>query len=367
MNESPLGFSTRLLSYLAAVLLPTFVVLVYQGLVASDGYVSQVEIMVEQENALPSPELALGLLSLGSAPSKVDALVVQTFLESRTMLEYLDNEMDLFGHFSSPEVDPWNRLASDASREDFLEHFRDQLDVQVDDESYVMTIEFIAHDSNYAHRVLQHLVARSEQFVNDISQFLAREQLSFVQREVDRAKDELKQASRRMAELQRDNRVFSPEKETEVSGTVIAGLMQELAKERTQLKALNSYLNAGASEVVASRQQISALEEQIAQERSKLVGVDQQGLNDLLIAYQDAEVDLTVATEVYKGAVGTLESTRLDTSRKVKFLVPISEPSLPSSAEHPWVFYWGLTVFLVLNLVYFVFSLILATIKDHRE
>lgn len=367
----------KLQRYLALVGLPTLLVFAYLGLVAADGYVSRAQVMVEQDSPLGAgsgAELALGLLSVGGGATKRDVLVVQNYMSSRTMLEDLDAALGLRGHFSGAAVDWFGRLDAEASEEDFLEYYQKHLTLTIDEESMILGIEFVAYDADFAQAVTRHLVSRAEAFVNEVSRYLAREQLDFVQAEVNKAQERLKQASREMITLQRRSEVFSPEAEAEALGQILAGLEVELSKQRTQLKALSGYLNPNAPDVVSTRQRIAALEAQVEQERARLVGGrgDEQtlaggGLNDLMLSYQDAQVDLKLATEIYQTALATLESTRLDAARKVKYLVSVDEPSRPDSAEKPRVAYWTATIFVFLNLAFFVFNLIVATIQDHRE
>ena len=359
----------RLLRYLAVVIGPTLIALAYLTLIASDGYVSRAQVMVEHDNsaAAAAAEITLGMLSFGGQSSKLDALVVETFMRSRSMLEHLDSKLGLRSHFSSTEVDLIGRLEADASQEDFLEYYRDRLVSAVDDSTYVLSLEFVAFDPEYAQKVTTELVARAEQFVNEVSHHLAREQLAFVSGEVDSAQARVKKASRDLISLQRKYEIFSPEIETEATGTILGALMQELASARTERSALLAYLNPKAVEVAAVSARIEALEQQIAAERARLVGGDDPGLNDVMLAYQDAEVELKLSSEIYKTALATLEATRLDAARKVKYLVSLSAPSRPDSVERPRVLYWVATIFVILNLAYFVMSLIVATIQDHRE
>ncbi len=357
------------LRYLSLVVAPTALCFLYLGLIASAGYVSRAQVMIEEEAtpAAAGAELALGLFSVRGGRSKQDALLVERFMASRTMLEWLDRRLDLRQHFSSDAVDWLGRLGADASEEDFLKFYRDHLRVSIDDESLILDVEFIAHDPGFAQRVTQALVERSESFVNEVSRELAQQQLAFMNAQVDSAHGRLKDASRDLIQLQRQNEVFSPQRESEAVGEILAGLEVELSKQRTQLKALSAFLNPEAPDVVAARQRIQALEDQVRQERGRLVGKESEGLNELMLAYQDAEVNMRLATELYKSALASLESTRLDAVRKVKYLVSVDLPSLPDSAEHPRAAYWTVTVFVMLNLIFFVANLIVATIQDHRE
>lgn len=355
--------------YLLFVVAPAVLAWVYLVLLAADGYISRAQVMVEQDSSIAAAgaELALGLLNVGGGKSKQDALLVENFMRSRTMLEHLDADLDLRGHFSAPRIDVIGRLDGDASAEDFLEYFRNQLDVSIDDESLILSIAFTSFDAEFSREVVRKLIARSEVFVNEVSRQFAREQLSFIEAQVAQANERLKAASREMIELQRSNEVFSPTQETEAVGKILAQLEGELSEQQTQLKALSSYMNPGAPEVVAARQRVQALKEQIAQERGRMVGVKDGGLNDLMLAYQDAETNVRLATEIYKTALASLETTRLDSVRKVKFLASVDAPSLPDSVEHPRVLYWTLTLFIFLNIAYFVMNLIIATVEDHRE
>lgn len=361
--------SGRTSRYLALVAAPTMLVWLYLALVAVNGYVSRAQVMVEGEPnvAAAGAELALGLLNAGGGKSKQDALLVRNFMLSRTMLAHLDEKLDLRGHFSAPGFDVVRRLDAEASTEEFLKFYQRQLHVVVDDESLMVAVEFTAFDPEFAQRVVQQLLKHSEAFVNDISRAFAREQLRFVEDEVDQANERLKAATREMIDLQRQNEVFSPEWETEALAKILGELEGELARERTQLKALQSYLNAAAPEVVAARQRVQALEAQVAQERARLVGKQNTGLNDLMLDYQDAEVNVRLASEIYKTALATLEATRLESVRKVKFLAVMDEASLPDAVEHPRILYWTLTFFLLLNIGYFVVNLIIAAVEDHRE
>jgi capsular polysaccharide transport system permease protein len=361
--------TSRLGRYTWIVLAPTLLTLLYLAVFAADGYVSRAQVMVERETSVVAAgaELAQGLLNVGGGKSKQDALLVESFMRSRTMLEYLDQELDLRGHFSRPKADVIGRLAKDASSEAFLEYYRNRLKVRIDDQSLIISIEFTAFDAAFAHDVAAALIARSEVFVNEVAREFAREQLRFVQDQVEQANERLKAASRQVIALQRSNEVLSPAWEMESIAKIIASLEAELTEQRTQFKTMSAYLNTQAPDMVAARSRISAIEAQLEQERRRLVGSQRPGLNDLMLAYQDAETDLKLATEVYKAALATLEATRLDSVRKVKLLVSVDRPSLAGSAEHPRIWYWMATIFVLLNLAYFVLGLIVATVEDHRE
>lgn len=358
------GVQSRFLLWVVA---PTLIIACYLAVVASPGYVAHAQLVIEHDEGMAMPELDIGLFSLGGESKKVDAMVLRQHMQSRAMLDQLQQAHDLRAHYGSNEIDWLQRLPADASAEEMVEYFEAKLQVDMDPESYVLSVEVVAFDPEFAHRLAQSVVAFGEDFVNKLSQNLAKQQLSFIQAEVESAHARLKQASRALMQLQEKTSVFSPEAETQAAGAIVGTLLAELTKQRTQARALSGYLNEEAPELVMVRQQIRALEDQLAQERAQLVGAGERGLNDVLLQYQDAEVDMKLATELYKNALASLEKTRMDAARKVKFLLAVSPPVRPEEAEHPRALYWTFTAFVALSLLFFISNLLVATIRDHRE
>jgi capsular polysaccharide transport system permease protein len=362
-------FPTELLQrqrrYVLWVGVPFLALAVYYLLVASNGYLSRASLVVEGE-APPVPNLDLGLFSLGGNTSKGDALLLLEFIRSRTMVERLQQRLDLRSHYGGG-IDWVSRLWRD-SDEDLYRYYIDHVQVVVDDESSVVSVEVMAYEPAYAQRVAQQIVKISDEFLNGISHQIARERLDFVQSEITSAHERLEKATANMIALQKQHDIFSPQAESESSARIIAQLQAELAQERTQYKALSSYLNEGAPDVVSVRKRIAALERQIGQERAKQVGgTGQGGLNDLVAEYGTAQLEVTMATDIYQAALKTLEATRVDASRKAKHLVEVSSPSLPDRVERPERLKKLFIALLLLNLAYFVLTLLGAAINDHKD
>jgi capsular polysaccharide transport system permease protein len=226
------------------------------------------------------------------------------------------------------------------------------------------------YDPAFAQKMAGAMVQRSEQFVNEVGQSLGREQVRFVDAEVAKAHTALLKAANELIAYQNEHELLSPEIESESVSAVIGGLQQELARQKTELKALQSYLSAAAPEVSAARKRVSALERQIDQERSKQVrgsGQDSSALNDLLIKYKELELSLQVATDIYQTGLKSLEAAKLDASRKVKHLVMVSAPTLPQESTQPRRAYLIATWALLLHILYLVGGIVVTIIKDHRE
>ena len=90
-------------------------------------------------------------------------------------------------------------------------------------------------------------------------------------------------------------------------------------------------------------------------------------LNVLAGEYQELLAELEFATETYKLALTGVETSRIESTRKLKSLVLVQSPVRPESAEYPRRFYLLFALFMGLALLYGIARLIVATIEDHLE
>lgn len=354
--------------YALLVVLPSVLLGIWYGLIATDRYVSETRMLVERDAFSGLPGMDLGILSLGSSQNEIDAWLVKRFIESPAMVDYLDTTLGLRAHYQSPEVDPFSRLSKSASRERLVEYYLDHVQVGVDQDALTIDLAVQGFESGYAQKLANAIAVHAEEFVNEGGQSLARQQVEFVQKEVDSAYARLQKASKELIRYQNEKGLLSPEVESAAISQVIAALQSELAQRRTELKALLAYLSPAAPDVLSLQKRISALERQIVQERAKQVrGAGSAALNDLLIAYKEREMEVEIARDIYEGGLKSLEAAKVDASRKMKHLLMVSAPTLPETSTEPRRLYGWITAVVLLNLAYVIGSLIISTIRDHRE
>ncbi len=356
------------LPQLGFIWLPFLVVVIYYTAIASDRYVSEAKFILQQTNGEQPISLDLGsLISGGGSSTRQDDLLVQAYIHSMDMLNNLEKTLHLRAHYSDSRWDIISRLPKDASQEDFLEYYRDHIRVSFDETSSVLTIEVESFDRAYSQKIARYLLEKGEAFVNSIGHHMAEEQMAFVARETERAQTQLRTAKRDVISFQDSNELFSPRGETDSRVGIIGSLEAELAKSRAELKKLLGFLNTSAPEVVAERNQINALEKQIQAEKARLSGHQGGKLNDLVARFEDIQMDLDFATDLYRSSLTALEAARVEASRKLKHLVVIQSPLLPDEALYPRRLYMLTTVWVFLALLYGIGRLTVATIKDHSD
>lgn len=355
-------------SYLAVVVLPWALIALYVLFLQSPRFESVSLLVVEQDQSLQAAVgLDLGMLGLGLGSDSTDSLVVLEFIESRRLFNELEERHGLVGHWTGPDVDFFSRLAMSAGNDERFAYYRDMVDAKVNADSGVISVSFQAYEPEFAEAVLGDIVESSERFINGISQDLARSQVRFVESELVLAHKRLTDQANNLLLMQQESDVLSPEAEAEASMKILGGLQARRAGLETELRTLLSYLNENAPDVVATRRQLHAVNQQIHELRGEQTGSGAQGMNRLLLDFKEAEMAAELAADMYKVGLQTLETTRLEASRKAKFLVQVDPPSLPDEPRYPDEPRLLAFTALGLNLLYFLAVLTWAAIREHSE
>jgi len=354
------------ISFSVIVVLPVFLCILYYALLSSDRYVSRAKVIVKMSSGAASSKLELSLAGLNPAAGQREPLFVREYIHSVDMLDKIDKETAYRKHVSDNKIDFASRLWKSATQEEFHAYYIDHTKILFDPISSMLTLEAEGFTREYAQALLTSIIAHSETFLNEMSHQLAREQMTFVEKEMADAQEELRQAKKSINDFQSQHRMLSPAKQAEGLLGMLQGLRNELVKEQTNLKGLESFMDQRALEVVQSRQKIRALEKQIAIEERRLASGGSQALTGLQAQFQDLEIELEFALNKYKTALTGLEAARMQAYRKLAHLVVVEKPTLPEEAFYPRKFYNTVTLFVVLAIVYALTVMIAATIREHR-
>lgn len=342
------------------------IAVLYFGLIASDRYVSRAQLVIKQADQIKMLPDALSMLGIGGSNHE-DVLLVQDYLNSPDMLAKLDKELGLKAHYQSHDIDYFSRLSGDVSQEDFLKYYRDHLSLRLDDLSGVLTVELQAFDPAYGQRVVNLMLKESEGFINKLGHQVALEQLAFVEKEVDRAYQRVQDEKAKVLDFQNQHNLISPESTSTARLGVVSQIESELASQQAQLKQLQSYMKDTAPAVISIKARVKALAEQLAQEKARLTGTDQNAMNEVTARYMDIQTQATLAVDLYKSGLISLEQARVEAYRKLKYLLVVSQPTLAQDAEYPRRLYNLATIGVLLCLMYGLIVMGLATLREHQD
>ncbi|GAA0856758.1 lipopolysaccharide biosynthesis protein [Aliiglaciecola litoralis] len=355
------------------VLIPFFVFAVYQIMWASDRYESRTQLIIKQPDGMSTLDPAMALLSgFGGAPMSNDNELVKAFILSADMIEYLQSTLNLRDHYSDTQWDFFSRLSDDASKEDLHEYFGKIINIEIDETSSLITISVQGFEPDFSQKLARTIVERAEWYINEIGHALAKEQMAFVLNEHQMVEKRLQSAKSQLLTFQRKHDLLDPEAEGMAFQQITYQLEGEIASTQAQLAALLTGMSEKAPQVMRLRAQLNSLEGELAAQRARLssgkgdVSNDGSSVGELLAKFSDLKIDMELALKAYASSQVSLEKSRIEAYRQLKYLVIIESPTLPEDAKYPEVFY-NLALFLAVLLMLFVIGRIIsATVNELR-
>lgn len=351
---------------LSVLLLAIFLAALYWGLLASDRFVSEARVVVNKTDIGNGQTLDFSSL-LGSAGGR-DQHLLRDHLLSVDMLNKLDAKLKLSEHYSDTSRDWLSRLeAPDVEIEWFHKYYLSRVAVVVDDLGGTVTIRAQAYTPEMAHSISTMLVEEGERYMNEVAHQLAREQVSFLEKEVADMGDRVLKARQTVVKFQNEKGLLSPKATAESLSSIVAKLESELSELKTRRSAMLGYLSPKASDVVQVDMQIEAIEQQIKKESGRLTSSKDKALNRALEQFQRLELEAEFAQDVYRTALVALEKGRVEATRTLKKLSVIQTPTLPQYPMEPRRLYNFAVFIMAALLLTGIAHLIITIVREHKD
>ena len=342
---------------------------IYWGLVASDRYVSEAHVIIQQMDMEMGQSTGLStLLGMSGAPNRADQLLLRDHLLSVDMLEKLDAELDLREHYSDRRHDPISRMwSADISREWFHRYYLSRVTVEFDEYAGVLVIRTEAFSPEKARAMTSMLMEEGGRHMNMVARRLAQEQVSFLEKQVGQISERVMQARQSVLAYQNERNLVSPQGTAENVFGIINQLEGQLTTLKTQRGALLGYLNPRNPSVIELDLQIAAVQKQIAQQQARLTSSERQTLNRAIEEFTRLQMTAEFAQDMYKTALAALEKGRVDSVRTVRMVSVLQSPTQPQYPMEPRRIY-NSAVFILATLVLAgIVSLLSTIIREHRD
>ena len=360
---------STLFAYILMVFLPAVIIIFYLLFFAKDRYVTESTVVVKQVGEVSAEaNTGLGALLGVSTTSTEDAQFLKAYIQSRDLIEILDRELDLRGAFQEEGLDPVFELPADASMEELVEYYNKRVKVNLDEQTMLLSITTEGFTPAFSLKLNQSILDESEKFINDVSQRIAKDQLVFATDQLNEALENLTQSRESLIGYQNANQMFDPQAQAMAVAQIVNQLESNLAQLRTEERTLLSYLNPTAPQVVALKSQISSVEKQIQDEKSKLTSPgNAEKLNRSAADFEGLKAQVEFNTDLYKLALGSLEKARLEAARKLKNVIVITSPKLAEDALYPRFLYIIFSAVLLLHIFFGIVMLVRSVIREHKE
>jgi capsular polysaccharide transport system permease protein len=353
---------------LSAAVIASLLAAVYWLGIASDRYVSEAKVIIQRTDLPGGQGVDFSSLLGGASGSRADQLLLREHLQSVDMLKKLDANLQLRAHYSQISLDLLSRMwAQDNPMEWFHRYYLSRVSIEFDDYAGVLLIKGQGFDAKTAQAITTELVQEGERFMNGLANSLAQEQVTFLDTQVALMSQRAMQTRQAVLRFQNNAGLVSPQATVQNFSSIVATLEGQLATLETQRRSSQAYLVPGHPSIVQLNQQISAVQQQIEQEKAKLASPGGKTLNRTVEEFQRLEMEAAFAQDVYKTGLAALEKGRLEAIRTIKTVSVLQSPSVPELALEPRRLYNTLVVLLVALLLAGIAHLLVAIVRDHKD
>lgn len=342
--------------------------LAYYGFIASDVYVSESRFVVRSPQR--PAQTGLGALLQGTvfSRSQDDTYSVHDYIMSRDALTQLDQTLGLRKVFSAPTIDPVSRFPGlepwDESFEALFRHYRRHVGIVYDSVSSISVLTVRAYTAEDAHRINTQLLDLGERLVNTMNARSREDLITVAVQEVKVAEQRAIAAAAALSGFRADRSIFDPDRQSAIQLQSVAKLRDDLLAAETQLDQVRR-VSPSNPQIPGLLARVDGLRKAIADETARVTG--RQGLSSKSPAYDRLLLEKTFADRQLAAALAALDTARSEAARKQLYLERLVQPNRPDSAQEPRRLRGVATVFIFGVLVWGVFSLIVASIREHTD
>lgn len=354
-------------AFLLFVVAPTLAAAIYYGVIASNRYVSTVQLVVLGDSMdVGASNPLLSLVAPGSV-SPSGTIMLYNYLQSQEMVENLDKTIGLRKRFAMADADYFSRMRSNAEMEDFYNYYLDRVTVTVEPNSPVLTVTAEAFTPKDAQAISQGLLTISEETLNKMLSKRQNDTIAFARNEVATTEKRLVEAQKKITEYRMQHSELDPVQAAESVGSVVGDLTKALMVARAKLNTMQTYLKANNPQVQMQKAEVKSIEEQLTNARNTLAGKSGTTYAALLSDYETLRSEETLAQEAYAKALEFLAVARGDAQRQHAYVMGLVNPTLPEKSTEPQRLRAVITVF-ICSLLLFGIGLLTATaVREHAN
>ncbi len=346
--------------------LPTWFGILYFGVIASDQYETEARFVVKSATR-PSVPTGLSMLaSLGLGRSQDDSYAVQDFVRSRDAIARLRPLLPLEKMFGADHADFLARFPSLLYRdreEQFYSYFQHMVSALHSPTTGVTTLKVRAFTPSDARDIAAALLDQGEELVNRMNVRARKDSIRVAQSDLEHAQQRLIDAQLELTGFRNRELTIDPARNAANLGELIAQLSGELATTRAQAREL-SIGSEASPQMAGLRRKVTALEEQIAQERVR-IGQDAGGLAGRIADYERLSLERDFAQKRVAAAEAELARAREEAARQQLYLERVVEPNLPDYPTQPERFRLILMLFFANLLLLLIGWLAYSGVREH--
>ena len=350
------------------VVLPTIVLAIYYGFIASDVYTSESKFVIRSPNQRSVSGIGMVLQNIGFNASSDDSYLVRDYLSSRDAVQNLKAKLDIQTKYSAKSVDVVSRFGTikEPTFENFYEYFNKKIKVVYDPASSISSLQIEAYTAKDAQNINEELLKMSEEVINRINNNAKNDILVASEKEVQEAQEISAKTAEALAKYRVKNDVFNPEGQSAIVLQEISKLQDALIQAETQLTQARE-ITPENPQIKAMETRIKSLKKSIADKSKLVTGPSDISFSNRSVEYQRLQLEKELADKQLASAMATYEQSKNDFNKKQLYLERLAMPSLPDEATKPKRFKNVLSGFVFGLLLWGVVRLFVAGVREHND
>ncbi len=324
-----------------------------------------------------SQEMDLGSMLLGQTSTTMqDSKILELYIRSNEMFEFLDKEYNLSTYYISEKLDPVQRLYQDtdlpfylASRENLMKRYNGDLFIIFDEPSGTLSLSFVHIDKHISKQILQSIIKRSDEIINQFAKENAEVALHFIRKQVNKNKILFIDSIKQLINYQNKHHTIDPNLDVERKSLILANLESELIKIQVDYNSKAKTRNLNSTEMKFLKETEHNIKKSILEIKKQLAG-SSDNLNELNTNVFDFELlksEMEFNKEIYRQTLINQEELKIEVSQNAKHLIVVSAPTLADSYTYPNKPWDIFTLAIILLFLYSILMTIITIIRDHKD
>lgn len=349
------------------LVVPNVLSIIYFGYLASDQYQTEARFTVRSSTPAIGKDQLAKVTGIPKAKIVQDTQMVTNYIESRDMLELLEEEVDLRAIYSDPAIDIWARLPEDATIEDRLDYWQDMVSTVINASSGIVTVTVRAFTPETSYRILDKVVSTSEVMVNRVNDRMWSDITATTRTNLDAATAQLRKAREELQAARNRSGVLTVEGSSLILSNLISTVEGERLKLQQRYDSQIISVSKNAPQMRVLLRDIRSKEDQIAQLRAQLAGEAAKDTNlaDVQLNFSQLQLAESLAVQQFSSSVKAFEQVQFTSRQQLLYLDTFLKPRLPEEAEYPRRLLWIIGTAIVSLLVWGATLGLLSILRNH--
>lgn len=343
--------------------------IVYLFGIAHDQYASNVGFSVRSEEVSNAQSLLGSLTSLSGASSS-DTDILYEFIQSQTMIERVNNRVDLAEIYALPAYDPVFAYDTTGTIEDLVEYWQRMVKVSYASGAGLIELRVLAFRPEDSNHIAKIIVDEASIMINEMSDIARSDATRHAALDLEQALARLKIARQNLTLFRSETRIIDPLADLQGQQGLLNSLEAQLAEAYINLNLLRETTNGDDPRIKQSTSRIGVIEELIDQERQKFSTIGVRGsdkdYSTLVGEYENLAVELEYGQQAYLAAQTMLHTAQAEAQRQSRYLAVYAKPSLAQSARYPERPLLSIVIAAFLLILWAVGVLVYYSLRDRR-